>query len=63
MIPIRHFVILTLQFVTCLALTGALLVGFAFNYSYFAGNYEDRAEMNATFAQLLQPNDSIRSER
>lgn len=55
MIPVRHFVIITLQFFGCLGLTGALLVVFAFNYSYFAGNHEDRAEMNATFAQLLQP--------
>jgi len=63
MIPIRYFVILTLKFVTCLALVGVLLVGFAMNYSYLGGSRQDRAEMNATFAQLLSKTDSIRIDR
>ncbi len=53
MIPVRHFVIMSLKFVSCLALSCALVVGFAFTYSYLGGNHQDRAEMNATFAHLL----------
>jgi hypothetical protein len=60
MVPIRHFVILSLQFFGCLVLTGALVIGFAFNYSYLGGNHQDRAEMNATIGQLLHSSGSVR---
>ncbi|MES2965360.1 MAG: hypothetical protein V4760_15865 [Bdellovibrionota bacterium] len=63
MVPIRHFAILMLQFTGCLVLTGALVVGFAVNYSYLGGNHQDRAEMNATIAQLLHKNGSVRFDR
>ncbi|MEK7356393.1 MAG: hypothetical protein AAB250_08085 [Bdellovibrionota bacterium] len=64
MVPIRYFIILTLQFVSCLTLTGALLVVFAFNYSYLGGNHQDRAEMDASIAQVFHPTtDSIRIDR
>lgn len=63
MIPLRYFFIQTLKLLTCLSLTGLLIVGFAFNYSYLGGNRQDRAEMNATMSQLLHSSESDRFDR
>ena len=63
MIPVRHFVVHTLQFFACVILTCGLVGGFAFTYSYLGGNHEDRAEIEATIGQLLRATASVRVDR